>query len=546
MDNFRRRKSPLRHASVDGIVTKDRTPRRTGSINFQRSASAASGNVVTKHIDDFRRKDGFHPGGNPTITSPGNTKKLSRAPRRRSKLYDGVKETKKFQWRKAAKRSALVLLLAIVITGGLLFTKGYLKWRKVLKGGGQEVAALQGDVDPNSLKVEGDGRYNVLLLGKGGDGHEAPDLTDTILVASIDPVQKEAGLLSIPRDLWVKPANGGSYTKINAVYADAKYAVLSGKKTPNQAAKAEEAGLNAIDKTVEQVIGIPIHRHVIVDFKAFKDGVNAVGGIDLNVQQSVYENLWDESTHRNYVLNVQPGPQHFDGTRALFYARSRHTSPRGDFDRTERQRAILVGLKQKVFSVGTLSNPLKISQLMDAFGDHIQTNINSNEVKSLYDLAKQIGGDKVTSIGLADPPNEYVKTGSISGLSVVVPKAGVGNYQEIQSYVRNTLRDSYLKKENASILILNGTSRPGLATAKADLLKSYGYNVAQVGDAPTKSYRQTVLVDLRGGNKKYTKHYLEKRLGVTAIDKLPDSAIASGTADFVIIVGANETTNGQN
>lgn len=543
MDNFRRRRSSLRHTPIDGIITKDRSQKRSdGSINFKRKIPKQS----SGHIDNFKREEGLHPTNSPVISSRPNSKiNMSNEPRRRSKLHT-ASQAKKHTKRKLIKRGALAMVLIMAITGGLLFTKGYLKFRKVLKGGGGEAAALQADVDPSSLRVEGDGRFNVLLLGKGGDGHEAPDLTDTILVASIDPVHKETGILSIPRDLWVKPSGDGGYTKINSVYANAKYSVLNGKKISDQAVKAEEAGLSAISKTVEQVIGVPIHRHVIVDFKAFKDGVNAVGGIDLNITKPVYEVLWDPSTRKNYVLDVKAGQQHFDGTRALFYARSRYTSPRGDFDRTERQRAILVGLKQKVFSLSTFANPIKISQLMDAFGDHISTNIGSGEIKKLYELAKTINGDKITSLGLADPPEEQVRTSMVNSLSVVIPKDGIGNYKSIHSFVRNKLRDSYLKKEDAKIMVLNGTSRAGLATSKAEELKSYGYTISQVADAPTKAYKNTVLIDLRGGNKKYTKHYLEKRLKVSALGSLPDNAIVSGDADFVIIVGANETTYGQN
>ncbi len=542
MDNFRRRRSPLRHTPIDGIITKDRSHKRSGgSISFKHKPTEQP----SGHIDDFKRKDGFHSVSSPMISRPKSKSKVGNEPRRRSKLHL-ASQAKKHNKRKIIKRSALAMTLIVLITGGLLFTKGYLKFRKVLKGGGGEAAALQADVDPASLRVEGDGRFNILLLGKGGDGHEAPDLTDTILIASIDPVHKETGILSIPRDLWVKPSGGGGYAKINSVYANAKYAVLNGKKIPDQTAKAEEAGLAAISKTIEQVIGVPIHRNVVVDFKAFKDGVDAVGGIDLNVTKSVYEVLWDPSTRKNYVLDVKPGTQHFDGTRALFYARSRHTSPRGDFDRTERQRAILVGLKQKIFSLSTFANPLKISQLMDAFGDHISTNIGSGEIKQLYELAKSINSDKITSLGLADPPEDHVKTSMIAGQSVVIPKDGVGNYKSIHSFVRNKLRDSYLKKEDAKILVLNGTTRVGLATAKAEDLKTYGYTISQVADAPTKAYKNTVLVDLRGGNKKYTKHYLEKRLNVSALSSLPDNTIVSGDADFVIIVGANETTYSQN
>jgi len=122
----------------------------------------------------------------------------------------------------------------------------------------------------------------------------------------------------------------------------------------------------------------------------------------------------------------------------------------------------------------------------------------------------------------------------------------VFNYSEIQSYVRNIMRDAFLKKENARVVILNGTDVTGLATRRSAELKSFGYNVVSVGDAPTKTYTNTVLVNLRGNNNKYTLNYLEKRLNVKATSSLPDASIDASMADFVIIIGSNETSSSQN
>jgi hypothetical protein len=95
-------------------------------------------------------------------------------------------------------------------------------------------------------------------------------------------------------------------------------------------------------------------------------------------------------------------------------------------------------------------------------------------------------------------------------------------------------------------MVLNGTNVPGLAGRTADELKSFGYNMLPAADAPTKSYQETVIVDLRNGDKKYTKHYLENRFGVSTVPNLPDSSINPGMADFVIIIGQNEVSRLQN
>ncbi len=435
------------------------------------------------------------------------------------------------------KKKITLSVLLVVVVAGFMVGKGYLNLRNIFRGGTDGAAALDKNVDPNKLKGEGDGRVNVLLLGRGGEGETAPDLTDTIVVASLDPVNNKVALLSIPRDLWVKSDSGDS-SKINAVFALTKEAAVSEGKTIEQ---SESEGFAAIEKMVTETMGIPIHYHAMIDFSGFKEAIDTIGGIDINVDENgeVYEVLRDHSTASNYVLDVKQGQQHFDGRRALFYSRSRYTSARGDFDRAERQRKVMVALKDKILTLGTFANPAKVSGLMSNFGNHIQTNMSLSELMRFYNIGKSIDSSNITSVGLADPPNDFVTTDMIGDQSVVVPRAGISDFSEIKKYVRNTLKDGFIQKEDPEVVVYNGTNIDGLATTRADELKSYGYRVTKVDSAPTRDYSKTVLIDLRNGEKKYTKHYLEERLGVTASSSLPDGILA-GTADFVIIVGSNE------
>jgi LCP family protein required for cell wall assembly len=456
--------------------------------------------------------------------------------KRRDKQRDKT-QGRRSRWRTIRKwtlRSALVVTALVLVTGGFLLFKGIIKMNKVFKGGGS-APALQADVKPELLKGEGDGRVNILLLGKGGAGHDGADLTDTMIVASIDPVNKNATLVSIPRDLWVTVQGYGS-SKINAVYANAKNRALS--KSPKDKDAAETAGINAAEQEVGQILGIPIHYYGMVDFSGFKQAVDIVGGVDIDVpaELAVQEHVWDETTGKPYYLNVPAGMQHFDSTRALYFTRSRHTSLRGDFDRSERQRLFIEALAKKVLSAGTYTNPVKISQLLSAFGDHLSTDLSVNNALRLVDIGKNVDLSKLGSIGLADPPNNFVRTDMVGEQSVVRPTAGFGDYSEIQNYIRNTLRDPYLAKENARIAVLNGTSIGGMATEKANELKSYGYNVTVVGDAPTQDYANTVLVDVSGGKNPFTKSYLEKRLEVKSTTNLP-SGVQTQDVDFVVILG---------
>ena len=456
---------------------------------------------------------------------------------RQVKTHSG-RDLKSKLLRKLPLKIAGTVTVLFLLVGGFLFVKGYMQLHKVFKGGGAAVA-LTSHVNPSLLKGEGDGRVNILLLGIGGDGHDGADLTDTMLLASIDPVNNKASLLSIPRDLWV--ANGKSSSKINAVFAFAKEKAANGGADIKT---ADAAGAKAAEQVVTTITGVPIHYYGLVDFQAFQQAVDTVGGVDMNVtaDTAVSEHLWNETTRKNYFLDVVPGQQHFDGQRALFYARSRHTSPRGDFDRSERQRLLIEALTQKIASASTFTNPVKVSQLMDAFGNHVATDISLDDAMRLMRIGKAIGGG-FDSVDLAPASNPLVKTGTAGNQSVVLPTAGIGNYSAIQALVRVNMPDGYIIKEHASINILNGTPSSGLATQKAEELRSYGYNVATVTDAPTQGYSDAVIIDLSKGQDPYTKNYLEKRFGVKATTKLPDANIHPGAANFVIILGQHETTN---
>ena len=203
---------------------------------------------------------------------------------------------------------------------------------------------------------------------------------------------------------------------------------------------------------------------------------------------------------------------------------------------------MLVALQNKVLSVGTFSNPVKIVNLLDSLGENVYTDFDSESIKCLYDQMSQIQAANIKSLDMVTPPNDLVATANLSGTSIVRPKAGLFEYDELQTFLRKSLRDGFLAKENATVAVYNATSTDGLATEQADLLKSYGYNVTVVDSAPNLiNPAQTIVVDLSKGDSKYTRNYLERRFGTTAVEKLPaDTGIAvpEGTK-FVIILGGN-------
>jgi hypothetical protein len=264
------------------------------------------------------------------------------------------------------------------------------------------------------------------------------------------------------------------------------------------------------------------------------------------VPETLYDPTIAWENHRNPYI-ARKGVQTFDGQQALLYARSRETS--SDFARGERQRLLIAAIKQKAFSAGTFSNPFRISNLLDSLGQNVYTDFSASDIKCLYKQMSTIPSSAIQSLDMVTPPNQLLTTGNVGGQSIVKPLAGIGDYGDIHTFLHQSLKDGLITRENAQIAIYNATGINGLASDESDLLKSYGYNVKTIETAPNATDPQsTTLVDLSKGADKYTKHYLEDRLGVTAVGKVPsDYGITPplGTK-FVIILGEDASASSQN
>jgi LCP family protein required for cell wall assembly len=474
----------------------------------------------------------------------GRKAKLSRKEKRAAKKEARRHESKFKKFRRYAFRTTAIMVILVLGVGGVLFGKGYFQLKKVFNGA-SSAAALETNVDPTKLKGEGDGRVNILMLGIGGETHKGGDLTDTIMIASVDPVNNQAILFSVPRDLWVKMPNNyfSNYQKINAAYESGKYKYIGRQDTSNTNAKAIEAGFAAVDSTVERVMGVPIHYNVLVNFRAFSQAIDTVGGVTIDAPEQLYDPTMAWENGWSPIL-AKKGINNFNGKQALNYVRSRETS--SDFARGQRQRAVMLALKDKVMNAGTLANPVKINSLMSAFGDNVKTDISLGDMQRMVQIAQKIPSNQVQSVGLTENGNNFLTTGNINGMSVVQPRAGLEDYTAIQAFVRSKLKDGYIAQENASIAVLNGTFTPGLASTKAEELKSYGYNIGTVANAPTDDYDKTIIVDLKGGTKKYTLNYLKKRYNVTSVQTTLPQGIVAGTSDIVIILGTDATVATQN
>lgn len=561
MKNFRKPSNKSRsQKSVDGFVpntdesfsrsnyTNSYHPKRnddiireTGFVRRKNTREVNADSKIVFDVDTYTESlESYSGSDNKNSNVKLKSKKFKRLHSRRGK----DKHKPKSKLRSFKKAFASFLLLSILGIGGLaVYT--YIKTNSIFRGDGNGAAALEENVDPSRLNGEGDGRVNILLVGKGGEGHEAPDLTDTILLASIDPIKKEAAMVSVPRDLY-RP-NQSNY-RINAVYSTAKQARLAqGPDNESNREAAERDGMNALKEAVSEVLGVPVHYYVMVDFKAFEQAVDTVGGITIDVKEPLIDYTVAWELGGNPVI-AEKGLQTFDGRRALFYARSRKGTGGSDFARSERQKEVIIALQQKVLSAGTFSNPIKVVELLNTLGENVRTDLNGlGEIRRLYEIGGGISADKFKSISLVEEPNVLIgSSAAVAGQALQAPKAGLTDYSEIHSFIRNRLKDSFLADENARIIILNGTSVPGLASRTESELESYGYNVIKVDNAPTSDYVKNILIDNTNGAKPYTESYLEKRLGLTSRTTSREGLPGTEEADFVIILGTDETTKTTN
>jgi LCP family protein required for cell wall assembly len=436
---------------------------------------------------------------NPVVTQP-----IAPAPAPETPVFEYRKPRRhrKGGWR-VARRVTLVVLAVLLVTGGWFGYKAFRAARNIIAKSNGGAPALLGSVDPTKLKGEGDGRINVLVLGIGGQGHEAPNLSDTLLVMSIDPKTKDSAMLSIPRDLYVKlPAvakYGNQYGKINAAnaYGGPEYAA----------------------KVVSAVIGVPIHYYILVDFSGFRQAVDAVGGVDINVPKAIYDPEYpcDNEKGGYCPFRVAAGTQHMSGTIALRYARSRKST--SDFDRAARQQQVIAAVREKALQLSTLTNPVKITQLIDTLGSHVKTDFQPNEIAKMANIVKDLDTSKMTqNVLTTDGPDALLNGGTniIDGAGYIeVPKAGNFVYTDIQDFVKNVFVDHYITDENARIEVQNGSGLPGVAGQVVKSLEAAHYNVLTPLNAPD-HYSTTVIYDYTGGKKPYTINYLERRFGVKA------------------------------
>ncbi|HSW66487.1 MAG TPA: LCP family protein [Bacillota bacterium] len=363
----------------------------------------------------------YHPGGSPAI------KRVIEQPKRR------------FRWKTFWKWTGITTGVACLVIGGYLGWKILHNELKVF--GWKGIVSLVQNV---KLKGEDTGHVTVLLAGNSADdpGHSGGNLTDSIMLLSLNTRTHTAFMISVPRDLYVTvPNTDGDAGKINEVYQD-------GEQMHFSEAGYAPGGMGLLEKTISQNFGITINYYGLVNYSAVRQAVDAVGGIEVNIQSNdprgVYDPSPDLSNNYKPLVNLSNGVHTINGVQALGLSRARGDSygaygyALSDFTRTQYQRQVLLALKDKAFSAGILANPVKLGNLFDSLGSNVKTDMTLGEVKRLYSLTKDMNDNKITSAGLNDADGKNLLSNYTTryGQSALIPRLGVDDYSEIQAYIQ--------------------------------------------------------------------------------------------------------------
>lgn len=272
-------------------------------------------------------------------------------------------------------------------------------------------------------------QINFLLLGLPGQGNNAPDISDTIMLAALKPQEKRIYFFSIPRDLYIQNKYG-DFAKINSLY------VLGKNKNSNFPA-------DSIIEAVEKVTKQKIDYFLTMDLPAVKKIVDDLGGLNINVSETVRDPKLSGIDNGYETFYIEKGWRYFDGQTTLKYLRTRSSSG-GDFDRMRRQQDILEAFHKKIFGLNLFWDFPKIIKIYSQLQNNIETNMTTEEIRQIYKIVKEIEAENMAyeviekkETGLVVTDSAVTENGSI--VSMVRPSAGLENYEEIQKFIKETI-----------------------------------------------------------------------------------------------------------
>jgi LCP family protein required for cell wall assembly len=370
------------------------------------------------------------------------------------------------------------------------------------------IAAVVQNVLPD---WQGTDRINILLLGidKRDDEPIAGTRSDTMILASVDPVTKSAALVSLPRDMWVN-IPGCTYSQ----------GCVGGQQRINVAHAA--GGPELARQTVTADFGVPIQFYARVDFRGFQQLIDAAGGVVVDVDWPVKDDEYPTDDYGYQRIYFGPGPQWMDGRTALMYARSRHGM--SDFARAGRQQKVIVSLRNRALQLNMLS---KAPELVSIIQNSLSTDLTPVQMLALGKLVSQIDRSKIVNVVI--DANYVTPFKGSDGADLLQP-----NFPAIRRAIGDAQRTAAHPELQAKIEVLNGSGTVGLGQKAADYLTAQGFNVVRIAAAERSDYHSSlvqVLTDDKGAAQA-----LATTLHVpsTAITALPTP---NAPADIRIVLG---------
>jgi LCP family protein required for cell wall assembly len=403
---------------------------------------------------------------------------------------------------------------------------------------GLPITDIPSDVEAPQFEMpqwDGGSRINIVFFGlRGGNisGDDCPACTDTIMLLTIDPGTKTAGMLSIPRDMWVN-IPGFGYSRINTAW------------TLGEGAKLPGGGPGLAMETVSQFIGVPVHYYVQVDFGTFVSFINLIGGIDVYVEERMV--LDPAGTGQDHFVLTPGDFRHLNGKRALAFARCRHESQGcsgGDVGRAKRQQQVIMAIRDKVFDPITFPELLaKAPEIYQTFSAGIHTNMSFEDALKLAVLAKDIPIESIKQ-GVIDNNMAVFANVTLNG----VPASVLRPVPDLIRILRDEIfipggplsplaqgdPKTLMQSEAARIRVTNNSYNADLDVRTANFLTAQGMQGTEYG-IPTGASNQTVLIVY--SPKLYALQYLIDIFGITGSNQIIIKPDSTETVDIEIRIG---------
>ena len=327
------------------------------------------------------------------------------------------------------------------------------------------------------LKEDPYGHTNVLFLGVAGQEEEGGNLSDSIMIVSINDSKPSVSMLSLPRDLYIDSEVGSR--KINEIYAAARHK------------HGNEKGLDIVKRALSRFTNIELHYAAVVDFNVFEEVVDELGGVKLFVPEDISDPFYPDKNYGYQTFTIRKGIQTLNGKTALKYARSRKTS--SDYSRAKRQQDLLFAIKEKAEESNLFFDINLLRSLFQSYQENVNTDIKFTEALALSKVAHKLNFSNLVTAVLNDDPSRrggflYAPAQEFySGQFVLLPT----NLRDTQKFIELTLIRPETLLENAQISIQNGSKIGGLAGDMAARFRRFGFHVIEVKnyDSPEPVFR---------------------------------------------------------